>query len=231
MFAFVDALNNTYSTKAIRSHVMTNAYREKKKLQKDSKSKKFKSLQPRTWVLEVHSDSPAPASIGLESDHTGTTSSDVSTPNSDHSSVTISSYQALWAELSTHPSLQPRTIIPAGHVDHFSTPPVPRTPIIDEFVSAYLGPPIDYGIGRRPSMAFNYRRARFKASLSDECSFYAMLSWLSRRARMVGDWRAMLHSMHFKGKCIRILTERLKEGKEVDEGMVYGALDLSNAEA
>ncbi len=83
-------------------------------------------------------------------------------------------------------------------------------------------------------MAFKYRRARFKASLNDECSFYAMLSWLGRRAQLTGDWSTLLHSIQFKGKCINIMTQRLMghqfEGKDVDEGMMYGALDLSNAE-
>jgi hypothetical protein len=83
-------------------------------------------------------------------------------------------------------------------------------------------------------MAFNYRRARFRASLNDECSFYAMLSWLGRRAQLTGDWKTMLHSIQFKGKCLRIMTERLQkhelEGQDVDEGMMYGALDLSNGE-
>ncbi|CZR62731.1 uncharacterized protein PAC_12628 [Phialocephala subalpina] len=239
MFAFVDGLNNSYSTKATRSHVMTNAYREKKKVQAKNKAKSNKTLVPKTWTFEVHTSPPiAP----LEQ----VAGSDVSTPDlsfsasgspvsNSPSNSFVCSDEELLDELSSHSSFQPRTIIPAGLVDHFSTLPVPRTPVIDEFVAAYLGPPYDYGMGKRPSMAFNYRRARFKASLNDDCSFYAMLTWLGRRASLTGDWRTMLHSMRFKGKCINIMTERLRghqhKGKDVDEGMMYSALDLSNGEA
>ncbi|KAE8443896.1 hypothetical protein EG329_001305 [Mollisiaceae sp. DMI_Dod_QoI] len=238
MFAFVDGLNNTYLTKATRSHVMTNAYREKKKLQAKKSCKSSKILAPKTWTFEIHSMSSATAALSQ------TTSSNASTPELTFSasgsplSETLPDFTCsdgeFLAGLSGHSSLQPRTIIPAGMIDHFSTLPVPRTPIVDEFVAAYLGPPYDYGMGRRPSMAFKYRRARFKASLNDECSFYAMLSWLGRRAQLTGDWSTLLHSIQFKGKCINIMTQRLMghqfEGKDVDEGMMYGALDLSNAE-
>lgn len=83
-------------------------------------------------------------------------------------------------------------------------------------------------------MAFNYRSARFRASLNDECSFYGMLSWLGRRAQLTGDWKTMMHSLQFKGECMKIMNERLQrhelEGKDVDDGMLYGALDLSNGE-
>lgn len=44
----------------------------------------------------------------------------------------------------------------------------------------------------------------------------------------------MLHSMQFKGNCLTIMTGRLQshelEERDVDEGMLYGALDLSNGE-
>lgn len=240
IYAFVDGLNNSYSTKATRSHVMTNAYREKKKLQVKNKTKSNKTLVPKTWTFEVHSSPPSATVLSDQAPR-----SDCSTPelsfsvsgssmsNSPPDGFTCSDEEFL-AELSSHSSFQPRTIMPAGLVDHFSTLPVPRSPIVDEFVAAYLGPPYDYGMGKRPSMAFNYRRARFKASLNDDCSFYAMLTWLGRRAQLTGDWRAMFHSMTFKGKCINIMTERLRghrlEGKDLDEGMMYSALDLSNSE-
>ncbi|KUJ10529.1 uncharacterized protein LY89DRAFT_787540 [Mollisia scopiformis] len=237
-FAFVDGLNNTYSTRATRSHVMTNAYREKKKLLANNKGKRNKTLVPKTWTFEVHSNGPPTVPLNPMA------VSDASTPELTFSasgsplSETFSDFtcsdEELLAGISSHSSFQPRTIIPAGLVDHFATLPVARTPIIDEFVAAYLGPPYDYGLGKRPSMAFNYRRARFRASLNDECSFYAMLSWLGRRAQLTGDWTTMLHSMRFKGKCMNIIAGRLRdhqlEGKDVDEGMMYGALDLSNGE-
>jgi hypothetical protein len=149
MFAFVDGLNNTYSTKATRSHVMTNAYREKKKFQAKSKARSNKTLVPKTWTFEVHS-SPPP--VQLKS----VPGSDVSTPELTYSlsasplSETYPDFnyteEEMLAELSSHPSFQPRTIIGAGLIDHFSTLPVPRTPIIDEFVAACTSLASSYNI-------------------------------------------------------------------------------------
>lgn len=100
--------------------------------------------------------------------------------------------------------------------------------------SSDLGPGYDYGLGRRQPTAFHYRLARFRDALNDECSFYAMLTWLRRWAALTGDQRAAFHALQFKGQCLRIMGERLSShrsiNRAVDEGTMYGALDLSNGE-
>lgn len=146
MFAFVDGLNNSYSTKATRSHVMTNAYREKKKLQAKNKTKSKKILVPKTWTFEVHSSPPLAIvpSDQASGSNCSTPELSFSTSGSLVSSSPPDSFncsdEELLAELSSHSSFQPRTIIPAGLIDHFSTLPVPRTQTVDEFVAACTCP-------------------------------------------------------------------------------------------
>lgn len=120
MWAFVDGRSNSYDTD-MRSLVMTNVY--------DAKRKRSKRLDraSKTWPLEVlfvtqtagspilSSSSNSEAKIGFLS---------AEKPQNDKRSKDI------WA----HPSLQPRTILGAGQIDHFSTLPIPRTKAIDEFL-------------------------------------------------------------------------------------------------
>lgn len=146
-FTFVDGLNNTYSSKATRSHVMTNAYREKKK-KSQVRTRKNKSIVPKTWTFELHSSSSPPVQpISLPLSNTlspelNSSSSLSATPPSESIADFSRSEEETVAELSSHPSVQPRTIISAGLIDHFSTLPVPRTPIIDEFVAACKSTPL-----------------------------------------------------------------------------------------
>ncbi|KAE9365606.1 hypothetical protein N431DRAFT_488718 [Stipitochalara longipes BDJ] len=214
MFTFVDGLSNSYQSTTIRSHVMTNAYQAKKRLQGNLEGKPSK---PTTWMLELV---PSPGASGT-----------LSSPDSVSGSLAIEVDLADdW--VSNHPSTQPRTILGAGRIDHFSTLPIPRTELIDEFVAAYLGPGVDYGLGKRRDTAYNYRFHRFKAALSDECSFYAILMWSNRLALLTGNQRTACNALHFKTRCLQIMGERLSmncsRGTEVDIGTMYGALDLSN---
>jgi hypothetical protein len=119
MFAFVDGLSSSYQSKAIRSHVMTNAYNAKKN------RRRVPERETTTWTLELVTRpstprfSPSPNAI-----------SDASAPETNHNDI--------WTL--NHPSMQPRTILGAGLIDHFSTLPVPRTEVIDEFVAACSSP-------------------------------------------------------------------------------------------
>lgn len=139
-FAFVEGLNNTYSTKATRSHVMTTAYREKKKMSSSKSKSRIKAIAPRTWTFEIHNSSPPPKprtpNLGLAAPIREPACSFSASPLSDIPSGLNSTKEVVPAELSTHPSFQPRTCIAAGRIDHFCTLPVSRTPIIDEFVAA-----------------------------------------------------------------------------------------------
>ena len=81
---------------------------------------------------------------------------------------------------------------------------------------------------------FDYRSARFKDALHDDCSFYAMLTWLHRRAILQGDIRTAAQSLYFKGECLKIMSQRLNDWDSasipIADGTIFGALDLSNAE-
>jgi hypothetical protein len=118
MFAFVDGLSNSYQSTTIRSHVMTNAYQAKKRLRGCLEDKPAK---PITWTLELVSSPGTP---------TAHSPPDV-VPHSQEIDLDLANY---W--VSNHPSMQPRTILGAGRIDHFSTLPIPRTELIDEFVAA-----------------------------------------------------------------------------------------------
>jgi hypothetical protein len=95
-----------------------------------------------------------------------------------------------------------------------------------------LGPRVDYRLGKQRDTAYNYRFARFKAALSDECSFYAILMWSNRLAVITGNKRTAFNALHFKSRCLQIMGEHLGKNcsgtVEVDVGIMYGALDLSN---
>jgi hypothetical protein len=96
-----------------------------------------------------------------------------------------------------------------------------------------LSPAEDFRLGRlKQPVAFNYRQARFKAGLDNQCSFCAMLTWLYYWAVLTGDKRAAFHALLFKGRCLQLMYERLhtchSRGEEVDIGTMYGALDLFN---
>ncbi len=95
---------------------------------------------------------------------------------------------------------------------------------------ADLGPGVDYGLGKRRDRAYKYRFLRFKAALSDECSFYAMLMWNNRLAVLTGNKRTAYNALHFKSQCLQIMNERLEKNcfGATEVGTKYGALDLSN---
>ena len=98
---------------------MTNAYLAKKK------RKGHLDREPTTWSFEItnnHSGaawSPSPVWIC----ETSESADDQARPG------------AL-----EPPSIQPRTILGAGQIDHFSTLPIPRTEFIDEFIAACSSP-------------------------------------------------------------------------------------------
>jgi hypothetical protein len=98
---------------------MTNAYLAKKKRQG------HREREPTTWSFEVatsHSGatwSPSPVWICQTSESADD--------------------QASRCALEP-PSIQARTILGAGQIDHFSTLPVPRTGFIDEFIAACSSP-------------------------------------------------------------------------------------------
>ena len=120
MFAFVDGrIGTNYKSKSIRSHIMTNVYLAKRKRQGHH------DREPTTWSFEItnnHSGaaySPSPVWVCETSE----------------SADNQASHGAM-----EPPSIQPRTILGAGQIDHFSTIPVPRTRFIDEFIGACSSP-------------------------------------------------------------------------------------------
>ena len=97
---------------------MTNAYQAKKRQQGTLDSKPSK---PMTWTLEL------PSNVG--------TPTVASYPRARSGDLTIENdFDKDW--ISDHPSMQPRTILGAGLIDHFSTLPIPRTDMVDQFVAA-----------------------------------------------------------------------------------------------
>jgi hypothetical protein len=78
-------------------------------------------------------------------------------------------------------------------------------------------------------MTFDYRFARFNAAISDECSFYALLISSSCLDDLKVSKTIAYNVLQFKMRCLQVMGERLRisGSTEVDDGTMFGALDLS----
>jgi hypothetical protein len=94
---------------------------------------------------------------------------------------------------------------------------------------ADLGSAVRYGLGRSWLATFDYRFARFNAAISDECSFYALLISSSRLDELKVNKTIAFNALQFKTWCLQVMGERLRisGSTEVDDGTMFGALDLS----
>jgi len=94
---------------------------------------------------------------------------------------------------------------------------------------ADLGSAVSFGPGRNRPTPFDYRFARFNAAMSDECSFYRLLLSSSRLDDLKVNKTIAFSALQFKVRCLQVMGERLRisGSTEVDDGTMYGALDLS----